>query len=115
VAGLGWEEVRAHEDALLARALEGLGALEHVTLIGAAAERTPTLMFTVAARDTRAVATALAGREVAVWNGNYYAWELECHLGLAPHGGVRAGFVHYNDEGDADRLVEAVRALAATA
>jgi len=57
------------------------------------------------------VAAALAEREVAVWHGNYYAWELEQHLELAPHGAIRAGFVHYNDEADADRLVEAVRAL----
>ena len=57
------------------------------------------------------VAAALAEREVAVWHGNYYAWELEQHLGLAPHGAVRAGFVHYNDARDADRLLDAVRAL----
>ena len=35
--------------------------------------------------------------EIAVWDGNYYAWELEQVLGLAPHGAVRAGFLHYND------------------
>jgi selenocysteine lyase/cysteine desulfurase len=83
-----------------------------VTLLGAARDRTPTLMFNVAGRSASEVAAALAEREVAVWNGNYYAWELECHLGLAPHGAVRAGFVHYNEPADADRLVEAVRALA---
>jgi selenocysteine lyase/cysteine desulfurase len=55
------------------------------------------------------VATALAEREVAVWDGNYYAWELERFLDLEPDGAVRAGFVHYNDEEDARRLVEAVR------
>jgi selenocysteine lyase/cysteine desulfurase len=46
-----------------------------------------------------------------VWQGNYYAWELERFLGLAPDGAVRAGFVHYNDADDADRLVAAVAAL----
>jgi cysteine desulfurase family protein (TIGR01976 family) len=112
VAAMDWDAIRRHEDDLLAAALEGLGALEHVTLIGAATDRTPTLMFTVAGHESGAVAAALAEREIAVWSGNYYAWELECHLGLAPHGGVRAGFVHYNDASDADRLVEAVRALA---
>ena len=112
VTSLDWGEVRGHEDALLAAALDGLGTIEGVTLLGAARDRTPTLMFTLAGHEPRAVAAALAEREVAVWNGNYYAWELECHLGLAPHGAVRAGFVHYNEPGDADRLVEAVRALA---
>ena len=112
VTSLDWDEVRAHEDALLAAALDGLGAIDAVTLLGAARDRTPTLMFTVAGHEPRAVAAALAEREVAVWNGNYYAWELERHLGLAPHGAVRAGFVHYNERADADRLVEAVRIMA---
>ena len=111
VTSVDWGDVRAHEDALLAAALDGLGAIEGVTLLGAARDRTPTLMFNVAGHAPRAVAAALAVREVAVWDGNYYAWELECHLGLAPHGAVRAGFVHYNERSDADRLVEAVRAL----
>jgi len=112
VSSLDWVEVRAHEDALLAAALDGLGAIESVTLLGAARDRTPTLMFTVAGHEPRAVAAALAEREVAVWNGNYYAWELERHLGLAPDGAVRAGFVHYNEPADADRLIEAVRVVA---
>jgi selenocysteine lyase/cysteine desulfurase len=54
------------------------------------------------------VAAALAEREIAVWHGNYYAWELERFLGLDPDGAVRAGFVHYNGLEDADRLVEAL-------
>jgi cysteine desulfurase family protein (TIGR01976 family) len=103
--------LREHEDALLARALDGLGAIDGVTLYGAAADRTPTLMFNVDVIGARDVAAALAQREVAVWDGNYYAWELERHLRLAPGGAVRAGFVHYNELGDADRLVEAVRSL----
>ena len=111
-ASVGWEAVRAHEDALLRRTLDGLGGIPGVTLHGDAPDRTPTLMFTVGGRTSQEVATALADRRVAVWHGNYYAWELECHLGLAPHGAVRAGFVHYNDERDADRLVEAVREIA---
>jgi selenocysteine lyase/cysteine desulfurase len=68
-------------------------------------------MFNVAGHTSLAVAEHLADREIAVWHGNYYAHELEQHLGLAPDGAVRAGFVHYNDESDADRLVEAVREL----
>jgi cysteine desulfurase family protein (TIGR01976 family) len=112
VTSLSWEEVRAHEDALLEAARSGLREIEGATLYGDARDRTPTLMFNVAGVDASAVAAALADREVAVWNGNYYAWELEQHLGLAPHGAVRAGFVHYNDASDAERLLDGVRALA---
>lgn len=114
VTEAGWANVRRHEDALLGRALEGLAAIDGVTLIGDASDRTPTIMFTVDGKPSATVAAELAAHEVAVWHGNYYAYELECHLGLAPHGAIRAGFVHYNDESDADRLIAAVAAVAAT-
>ena len=87
--------------------------MDHVTLYGAAADRAPTLMFTVAGHDPPRVARALSDREIAVWDGNYYAWELERVLGLAPHGAIRAGFLHYNDAADAERLLAAVAELAA--
>ncbi|MFL5957892.1 MAG: cysteine desulfurase-like protein [Solirubrobacterales bacterium] len=111
LARLAWDAVRAHEDVLLSRALEGLGELDGVSLYGAARDRTPTLMFNVDGLTSAQTATALAERQVAVWHGNYYAWELERFLGLDPDGAVRAGFVHYNDESDADRLVQAVAEL----
>jgi cysteine desulfurase family protein (TIGR01976 family) len=112
VLSADWDAVRAHEESLLAAALAGLGAMAHVTLHGGASDRAPTLMFSVAGRHPDEVATALAARQVAVWQGNYYAWELERVLGLEPHGAVRAGFVHYNAEADAERLLAAVADLA---
>ena len=109
---LDYEALRAHEDSLLSAVFEGLSGMAHVTLYGAAADRAPTLMFNVDGLSSRETATRLAEREIAVWDGNYYAWELERHLGLAPHGAVRAGFLHYNDAGDAERLLAAVSELA---
>jgi cysteine desulfurase family protein (TIGR01976 family) len=111
MTSLDWDAVRAHEEGLLARALEGLGDLPGVRLHGAARDRCPTIMFTVAGRTSREVSQALAARKIAVWQGNYYAYELERFLGLAPAGAVRAGFAHYNTAEDADRLIEAVAAL----
>jgi cysteine desulfurase family protein (TIGR01976 family) len=112
VLSADWEAVRAHEDALLAASLAGLGAMPHVTLHGAARDRAPTLMLSVSGRRPEEVAAALAARQIAVWHGNYYAWELERFLGLEPHGAIRAGFVHYNDEADAERLLAAIADLA---
>jgi cysteine desulfurase family protein (TIGR01976 family) len=106
-----WEAVEAHERRLLATVLDALGAMGHVTLHGAARDRAPTLMLSVAGRTPEEVARALAAQRIAVWHGNYYAWELERHLGLEPHGAIRAGFVHYNDEADAERLLAAVADL----
>ena len=54
-----------------------------------------------------------AARQVNVWNGDNYAWELVGALGLRESGGaVRAGLVHYNDQADVDRLLAAVAELA---
>src|SRR5215208_6270034 len=78
---LDFEAVHAHEQSLLQSALDGLGAMDHVTLYGAAADRAPTLMFTVAGHHPTDVAKHLNEREIAVWDGNYYAWELERVLG----------------------------------
>jgi cysteine desulfurase family protein (TIGR01976 family) len=111
VVTLDWPAVRASEDELLRMALDGLGAMEHVTVYGNAARRAPTVMFNVAGRTSAEVARALAGQRIAVWDGNYYAAELETHLGLAPRGAVRAGFVHYNDASDAERLLAAIAEL----
>ena len=112
---VGYDTIRAHEESLLAIAASGLAAIDGVTVYGDPPDRVPTLMFNVAGRTSTEVAAALAEREVAVWDGNYYAWELERFLGIDPHGAVRAGFVHYNDESDARRLVEAVREVSSGA
>jgi cysteine desulfurase family protein (TIGR01976 family) len=112
---VGYDAIRAHEERLLEIAAPALAAIGGVTLYGDPPDRVPTLMFNVAGLTSTEVAAALAEREVAVWDGNYYAWELERFLGLEPHGAVRAGFVHYNDESDAERLVAAVSEVAAGA
>jgi selenocysteine lyase/cysteine desulfurase len=111
VARLDREELRAHEDRLLAQMVEGLSALGGVTVHGAARDRTATVMFTVAGHSSHDVAAHLARAEVAVWHGNYYALELSRWLGLEPDGALRAGVVAYNDGDEVDRLLEAVAEL----
>jgi cysteine desulfurase family protein (TIGR01976 family) len=105
--------VEQYEAAVFARLLGGLNAMGHVRLYGNAAHRTPTAFFTVAGYSPRAVAERLAARQVNVWNGDNYAWELAGAFGLRDSGGaVRAGLVHYNDEAEVDRLLDAVAELA---
>ena len=111
VVRLDREELRAHEDRLLAQMVEGLGALGGVTVHGAARDRTATVMFTVAGHSSHDVAAHLARAEIAVWHGNYYALELSRWLGLEPEGALRAGVVAYNDSDEVDRLLEAVAEL----
>jgi cysteine desulfurase family protein (TIGR01976 family) len=105
--------VEDYETRLFGGLLDGLGAMEHVTLYGRAARRAPTAFFTVAGHSPRQVAEHLAARQVNVWDGDNYAWELAGALGLRDSGGaVRAGLVHYNDQADVDRLLAGVAELA---
>ena len=102
------EAVRAHEGRAAGADGRGPGAIDGVTLHGAAPDRTPTVMFTVAGRTSPEVAEELARAEIAVWDGSDYALELARWLDLEPDGAIRAGVVAYNDPEDVDRLLEAV-------
>ena len=102
-----------HELALFGAMLDGLESMRHVTTYGKAAARTATAYFTVAGLTPTQVAEHLASRKVNVWDGHNYAWELAGALGIRSAGSaVRAGLVHYNDESDVTRLLEAVAELA---
>jgi cysteine desulfurase family protein (TIGR01976 family) len=112
VHSIGWAAIQSHETALGQRFLDGLS--ERCTLHGLATMegRVPTFAFTVDALAPRAVAEALAAREIAVWEGDYYAVEVMKRLGLGNAGGaVRAGFVHYNTAAEVDRLLAALEEL----
>ena len=104
VESVGWDAIGAHERALGERFLAALPA--GVTLHGLATMdgRTPTFAVTVPERAPHDVAAELAGRDIAVWAGNYYALEVMERLGL-PTGAVRVGFVHYNTADEVDRVV----------
>jgi cysteine desulfurase family protein (TIGR01976 family) len=108
----GFAAIQAHEEALFKRMLDGLAAIDGVTLHGWARDRVPTLMFSVAGHAPADVAKALSAEQVAVWDGNYYALELSRLLGLEPNGALRAGVVHYNNDEDVDRLLAAVDRVA---
>jgi cysteine desulfurase family protein (TIGR01976 family) len=107
--------VEDYEGRLFAELLGGLEAMEHVTTYGKAPSRTATAYFNVAGHHPAEVAAQLARRQVNVWNGHNYAWELTGALGIRDSGGaVRAGLVHYNDRSDVERLLAAVAELAGT-
>ncbi len=107
----GWDAIQAHEQALGQRVLDGLP--DSCTLYGLETMdgRVPTFAFRVDGMPPREVAEQLAAREIAVWDGDYYAMEAMERLGLQPDGAVRAGFVHYNTFEEVDRLLAALAEL----
>jgi cysteine desulfurase family protein (TIGR01976 family) len=108
---LGWEAIRAHERALGQRFLDRVP--DNCTLygLGTMDGRVPTFAFRIEGTAPREVAERLAAREIAVWDGDYYALEAMTRLGLQPEGAVRAGFVHYNTVEEVDRLLAALAEL----
>src|SRR4051812_38953202 len=109
---LDWNAVAAHEKAMLGVMLAGLASIDGVRLHGAPAERAPTVMFSVEGVPADEVARRLAAEQIALWHGNYYAWELHRFLGLGEDGAIRAGAVHYTEPADIERLLAAVESIA---
>ena len=113
--------IRVSESGLSLAFLAALGGIPGLTLRGIAdpgriAERVPTFAFTLAGHSPREIAVELGRQGIAVWDGDYYAYELIRALGLAESGGmVRVGFVHYNETAEVGRLAEALRAIAGSA
>lgn len=105
---IGWDAIQNHERALGQRFLAGLP--DRCTLYGPDTMdgRVPTFAFRLDGLTPREAAERLAAREIAVWDGDYYAVEAMASLGLQPEGAVRAGFVHYNTFEEVDRLLAAL-------
>ena len=106
-----WRVLDEHESRLLRRLEDGLDGLPGVRRYSRAAERTPTVLFTVEGTDARDVCRALAQRGVNAPAGSFYAIECSRHLGLGDSGGVRAGLAPYTDDEDVERLLAGVRDL----
>jgi cysteine desulfurase family protein (TIGR01976 family) len=104
IDSIGWEGILAHERELGRRFLDGVP--DSCTLHGLKTMdgRVSTFAFNVEGRSPREVASHLGERNVAVWQGNYYAVEVMKRLGL-DEGAVRAGIVHYNTADEVDRLL----------
>jgi cysteine desulfurase family protein (TIGR01976 family) len=117
VAG-GLAAANAHERALAARFLEGLGALPRVRLygIGDARDvhgRVPTFSLRIGALEPTEVAEVFAARNIYVWAGSFYAYEVAGTLGVRDNGGVvRIGFAHYNTLAEVEAVLAALGELA---
>ena len=110
---------RAHETALLQPLLDFLANDPRVRLIGRsrAAERAPTVSFTVPGRGSAEIAARLAAEKIGVGVGNFYAYRLLQALGIdTEDGALRVSFVHYTSQEEVELLMRALdAALAVTA
>ena len=109
--------IHVHERVMSLAVLERIGNLPGLTMHGIVdparvGERVPTFSFTLAGHEPREIAEHLARRGISAWDGDFYAWELVRHMGLADAGGLlRIGFVHYNTLEELDRLRDSLLEL----
>lgn len=103
--------LHAHESRLRERMEAGIRAVPGARVFSDAADRTPTMLFTIEGRDPQDVRRHLAERGVNAPASHFYAIELSRALGLGDEGGVRVGLAPYTDDEDVDRLLEGLHSL----
>ncbi|MEV0433239.1 cysteine desulfurase [Nocardia sp. NPDC050413] len=106
---LGMDAIAAHEHSLTAAALDGLGAIEGVRIIGPTenVDRGGAVSFVVDGVHAHDVGQILDDQGVAIRVGHHCAWPLHRRFGVAAT--ARASFAAYNTLDEVDALVTAVR------
>jgi cysteine desulfurase/selenocysteine lyase len=106
---LGMPAVEAHENELVAAALDGLGTIPGVRIIGPTTleHRGSPVSFVVDGVHAHDVGQVLDDEGVAVRVGHHCAWPLHRRFGIAAT--ARASFAVYNTLDEVDRLVAGVK------
>ena len=107
--------VSSWDQQLTSRALDGLGAIDGITIYGPrdAARRTSLVAFNLAGHDPVSVAHALDRAGVESRAGCHCATLAHHALQLTPPASCRLSFYLYNTPDEVDRAVEAVAEIAA--
>lgn len=110
ISNLSKNEIRKHEDDLLAYAQEQLSQIKGFVPIGTAQEKVSVLSFAINGMHPYDVGVMLDSRGIAVRTGHHCTQPLMKRLGL--EGTVRASFAVYNSKSEIDTLVEGVEKIA---
>jgi cysteine desulfurase/selenocysteine lyase len=106
VESVGRERIMAHEDALLAYAMDRLGELNWLRIFGRAKNKGSIISFEMEGAHPHDVSTILDRYGVAIRAGTHCAEPLLARYGVTST--ARASFAMYNTFGEVDRLVEAL-------
>ncbi|MBD0322254.1 MAG: aminotransferase class V-fold PLP-dependent enzyme, partial [Aldersonia sp.] len=106
---IGMDNVAAHEHSLTSAALDGLGGIEGLRIIGPTegVQRGGAVSFVVDGIHAHDLGQILDDEGVAVRVGHHCAWPLHRKFGIAAT--ARASFAVYNTLDEVDALVTAVR------
>ncbi len=114
-----YRATRQHEMALFSCLVEGLLAIPGLRFFGISDpsqfhQRCSTVSVRLANHTPTQLAAFLGERGIFTWDGNYYALNLTERLGVEANGGLlRIGLVHYNSAEEVDRLLAALKEIAA--
>jgi cysteine desulfurase family protein (TIGR01976 family) len=104
--------LRARENTTVRGTISRLTAIPGVRMVGAPTLRTGTICITVDSLSPGEVAARLGERDICVWSGHAYAWELTRALGIRDTGGaIRVSLSPYTDETDLERLATAMTSI----
>jgi len=106
VDAVGKPAIAAHEGALVARAIERLGAVRGITLIGTAPGKAGVVSFTLEGAHPHDIATVLDGAGIAVRAGHHCAQPLMERFGVAAT--TRASVAMYTTTAEIDALADAL-------
>jgi cysteine desulfurase family protein (TIGR01976 family) len=103
--------IREHEATLSKQFLDGIAQLSGWRVWGITdpdrlQHRVATFGLTHRSRTSKEIASALGEQGIFTWNGHFYAVNLIEAIGLAPHGMLRIGFLHYNTADEVVRLLD---------
>mgnify|MGYP000527705009 CR=1 FL=1 len=99
-------DVKAHEDALYARAYEGLRGVNGLTIHGETPHKGAVLAFSLEGAHPHDIAQILDRYGIAVRAGHHCAQPLMEHLGVSAT--ARASFAVYNTLAEVDAFIEAL-------
>ncbi|MBV9095858.1 MAG: cysteine desulfurase [Streptosporangiaceae bacterium] len=109
LTGLGMASVAAHEESLTAHALDALGEINGVRILGPATTKDRGGAVSVEVEDVHPhdVGQVLDELGIAVRTGHHCAWPL--HRALGVQASTRASFYVYNTHAEVDALAEGIR------
>ena len=107
IGGLGMDKVAAHEQELLAYAIEAVSSVPGVQLIGTAGERAGALSFVLDGVHPHDLGTILDREGIAIRTGHHCAQPVMERFGIPAT--ARASFAVYNTKQEVDALVEGIQ------
>jgi cysteine desulfurase/selenocysteine lyase len=106
ISDLGWQCITAHEDGVVGYAVEKIGGIEGVRLIGTPARRAGVVSFEIAGVHPHDAGTILDREGIAIRAGHHCSQPIMDFYGVPAT--VRASFGVYNTRDEVDRLADGI-------